>query len=232
MVFDAGPEAALMDACLDRLGVDAVDALVLTHFHEDHYGGISGVFSDRTVHRVLYSTAEESLPAIVAETTAGAGVGAEQVSAGVTGDFGNVDWSVVWPPPGPAAASENNASAVVLVTVAGDGGEPGIDILFTGDLEEDAAGRFLADHAQLAAAGVDVLKVAHHGARNGGADIIGALSPRLALISAGSGNDYGHPHPETLDALEAAGVHVARTDRGGTILLTVEGEALHVRSSR
>ncbi|MBM7783185.1 ComEC/Rec2 family competence protein [Arthrobacter tumbae] len=232
MVFDAGPDPGPMDACLDRLGVDTVDVLVLTHLHEDHFGGIAGVFEDRTVDRVLYSTAEDSLPGVVTEVTGGAGIEAEAASAGVADTTGNVNWSVLWPAPGPLAGSENNASAVVLVTVAGAGGGPGLTILFTGDLEEDAAARFLAAHPHLAASGVDILKVAHHGARNGGADIIEAVSPELALISAGQENDYGHPHPETLDALQQAGVDVARTDLRGTILLTLRGDDIHIGSSR
>lgn len=230
MVFDAGPEPDLMDACLDRLGVDTVDVLILTHLHEDHFGGISGVFEGRAVRRVLYSTAEDSLPGVVARVTAEAGITAEKANAGVTGEVGNIDWAVLWPDPGPVVGSENNASAVVLVTVAGSGGNRGVSMLFTGDLEEDAAGRLLAEHAHLTATGVDVLKVAHHGARNGGADMIEALSPRLALISAGKQNDYGHPHPQTLDALQTAGAHTARTDLRGTILLILRNDAIHVRS--
>ncbi|WP_346028252.1 ComEC/Rec2 family competence protein [Arthrobacter parietis] len=232
LVFDAGPDPGPMDACLDRLGVNTVDVLVLTHLHEDHFGGIAGVFQDRTVGRVLYSTSEDSLPDVVTEITSKAGIEAESASAGLAGRLANVSWSVLWPGPGPPADSENNASAVVLVTVEGAAGGPGLTILLTGDLEEDAAARFLAGHAHLAASGVDILKVAHHGARNGGAEIINAVSPKLALISAGRENDYGHPHPEILDALETAGVHVARTDLRGTILLTLRGNGIHLDSSR
>lgn len=230
MVVDAGPDRDLMDSCLDRLGVDTVDLFMLTHLHEDHYGGIAGVFEGRSVHRLLFSTAEDSLPQVVAKAAANAGVTPEKAEAGIGGTAGTVDWSILWPAPEPPIGSENNASAVVLATVPGDEGDPDVDILLTGDLEEDAADRFLAGHTQLAATGVDVLKVAHHGARNGGAAVIEALSPRLALISAGINNDYGHPHPETLEALEAAGVHVARTDLLGTILLTFKGGAIHVES--
>lgn len=232
MVFDAGPDPALMDRCLDRLGVDTVDVLVLTHLHEDHYGGVTGVFEGRSVHRLLYSTAGESLPRTVTEAAAAAGIAGELVSAGVAGRAGTADWSVLWPRAGTVANSENNASAVLLVSAAGPDGTSGVEILLTGDLEEDAADRFLADNAQLTVAGVDILKVAHHGARNGGSGMIEALAPRVAVISAGGGNDYGHPHAETLAALDTAGVHVARTDLRGTVLLTAEADALHIRSFR
>lgn len=232
IVVDAGPEAGTMDTCLDRLGVDYVDLLLLTHFHEDHYAGVSGVFEGRGVRRVLYSTAEGKLPAEVAEASRAGGVVAERAGAGTAGTIGNVDWSVMWPMDEAAAGSENNASAVLLVSVGKHANYSGLDILFTGDLEADAAARFLSLNAGLAAEGVDILKVAHHGARNGGAEMVQALRPLIAVISVGRGNDYGHPHPSTLDALEAAGTHVVRTDQQGTVLLTVSADAVNVLSSR
>jgi beta-lactamase superfamily II metal-dependent hydrolase len=227
MVFDAGPDPAPMGACLDHLGVKTVDLLVLTHLHEDHYGGVAGVFAGRSVQRLLYSTTEEVLPVAVRELTGG-GTVVDTASAGATGSVGGVDWSVLWPESGEPAASENDASAVVLVTVAPVAGGRSIDVLFTGDLEEDAAGRFLDRYPGLIAEGVDVLKVAHHGARNGGGKMIEFLAPRVGLISAGRGNDYGHPHPETVRHLDAAGVHVARTDVDGTVLITLDGDTLRV----
>lgn len=232
IVFDAGPEAGPMDACLDHLRVDTVDLLVLTHLHEDHYGGVAGVFADRSVSRLLYSTTEETLPESVQQVSAHAGTTVAPATAGTAGTTGDVEWSVLWPAPGNFAASENDASAVVLATVHGRSGTSDLRILFTGDLEEDAANRLLRDQPALSAEGIDVLKVAHHGARNGGTAIIESLSPRVALISAGRRNDYGHPHQETLAALEGSGAYVARTDLAGTILIRTDGDSLQVRGSR
>lgn len=232
MVFDAGPDAGPMDACLDRLGVDTVDVLVLTHLHEDHYGGVAGVFAGRSVHRLLYSTTEEALPESVSQVSRAGGTAVEQTSAGTAGSAGDIDWAVLWPASGQIVSSENDASVVVLVTVRTRAGGTDLRILFTGDLEETAANHLLQRHAELAAEGIDVLKVAHHGARNGGTAIIESLTPRLALVSAGRRNDYGHPHRETLAALESSGTYVARTDLSGTILIKLDGDALHVRQSR
>ena len=72
----------------------------------------------------------------------------------------------------------------------------------------------------------DILKVSHHGARNGGTAIIAAADPRAALVGVGAGNRYGHPAPETLAALEAAGAAVFRTDTTGAVVLRTEGTTL------
>lgn len=77
--------------------------------------------------------------------------------------------------------------------------------------------------------GVDVLKIAHHGARNGGTVLIDGLRPRLAVISVGADNDYGHPHPMIVEALETAGVPTARTDELGSFLIRIAGNRLEVR---
>ena len=65
IVVDAGPETDLMGRCLDRLGVEQIDVLVLTHMHLDRSGGIDGVLAGRQTERVLYSSAKEALPEVV-----------------------------------------------------------------------------------------------------------------------------------------------------------------------
>jgi competence protein ComEC len=102
--------------------------------------------------------------------------------------------------------------------------------LFTGDIEEDASRRLLGRHPELGYRGIDVLKIPHHGARNGGTAIFGTLRPRLALLSSGQGNDYGHPHPEVVAGLRKLAIFTARTDRLGTFTVSIPGGALEVRS--
>lgn len=122
--------------------------------------------------------------------------------------------------------NENDASAVLLLQAAG------LTFLFTGDIEAEAAVRLLQSTPALRDTRIDVLKVAHHGARNGGAALPAALQPRLAVISVGADNTYGHPSPDTLDALEAAGAQVARTDLLGTFTLRTDGHRLTVERLR
>ena len=90
-------------------------------------------------------------------------------------------------------------------------------MLLTADAESDVL-------AGLDLRPVDVLKVAHHGSADEGLPaLLGRLRPRVATVSAGAGNRYGHPAPPTLRALRAAGTAVLRTDRDGTIRLTPGG---------
>ncbi|MCQ1953312.1 ComEC/Rec2 family competence protein [Arthrobacter sp. zg-Y238] len=236
VVIDAGGEPDPMDACLDRLGVRTVEFLVFTHAHLDHYGGAAGVLSGRSVLQVGYSSAERELPEELTGVLAGTAAPRTRLAQGMAGTAGLVQWEVLWPPapdsavPAAGDGEENNASAVLLVTVGGPGqGERPLRILFTGDAEEEAAATILATHANLRA-GVDVLKVAHHGARNGGEGWIRAVRPSLALISVGADNEYGHPAPEILTQLRAAGTAVARTDQHGTVVVVREGNGLEVQS--
>ena len=89
----------------------------------------------------------------------------------------------------------------------------------SGDLEPEGARPV---RAAVEGRDYDVLKVAHHGARNGGTAVPRAVRARLHVVSVGAENTYGHPHPATLDALHRLGP-VARTDLHGTIALVAEG---------
>ena len=230
ILIDTGPDPDAVDTCLDRLDVDTVELLVLTHLHADHYGGIEGASRGRTVKRVLYSSSEPELPMTVTEVTAQAAP--ERLSAGMTGEhgggiYGRVNWTVIWPIAGAQPDSENNSSAVLDVVIDTPSA-PDIAILLTGDLEEDAARAMMRASPGLLARGAQILKVAHHGARNGGLELAHALEPQLALISAGRDNDYGHPHPTITAGLSAAGITVARTDELGTFLVSIQTDSLRV----
>lgn len=238
VVVDAGGDPAAMDTCLDRLGVQDIDLLVLTHAHQDHYGGAAGVISGRLVREVGYSTATAGMPRDLEDALSGSSAPRTRLTAGMTGSAGDVRWEVLWPSGAEGNAlgaageeDENNASAVLLLSVAGSADEPPLTILFTGDTESDAAVAVLASHPGLRS-GVDVLKVPHHGARNGGDAWLRATSPSLAVISVGADNDYGHPAPQIIEGLERSGTAVVRTDVLGTILVAREGDALRISGLR
>ena len=223
VVVDAGPEPAPTDACLDRLEVTAVPLLVLTHFHADHVGGVAGVLDDREVGEVEGTGLLD--PPEGARAT-GRAVGREPAPAayGLTRRVGEVTLQTVWPRPGagpsdPAESAPNNASVVLVAEVAG------VRVLLTGDVEPSAQRALARD---LAGLHVDVLKVPHHGSRHQDLDWLTSLRARLALVSVGEDNDYGHPAPELLSTLSAAGASVWRTDVSGDVVVVVEDGELGV----
>jgi competence protein ComEC len=208
VVVDAGPEPAAVDGCLHRLGVERVPLVVLTHPHADHVDGLPGVVSGRDVGRVEVSAATGSAPR-----------GAIRAPYGVSRRVGDVAVQVVWPEPGAAVAAEedlNDASVVLLAEVGG------VRMLLTGDVEPPAQARLAT---ALAGVRVDVLKVPHHGSRHQDLDFLLGLRPRLALVSVGADNDYGHPASGLLQAFAGAGVEVRRTDVDGDVAVVVRDGA-------
>jgi len=113
----------------------------------------------------------------------------------------------------------NNASVVLLVRTRG------LSLLLTGDVEPEAQ-RLLLARGGLGR--VDVLKVAHHGSANQEPQLLRTVRPRIAVISVGADNDYGHPAPRTLAALRRAGALVGRTDRDGTVLVAGSGSSVRL----
>jgi competence protein ComEC len=105
----------------------------------------------------------------------------------------------------------------------------GLRLLLTGDLEPESQRAVLATGADLRA---DVLKVPHHGSGQQDSAFIAATKARLAIISAGLNNDYGHPAPRTLDLLAHQGMKIARTDTAGSIALLAPDNHLAITTHR
>ena len=220
VVVDAGPDPVAMDACLDRLEVRSVPLLVLTHFHADHVDGVGGVLEGRDVGAIEGTALLEPAAGVrEVETALGRDPGA--ASYGLTRTVGEVSLQTVWPRPDgsggdPSESAPNNASVVHVAEVAG------VRILLTGDVEPSVQASLARDLAGLQ---VDVLKVPHHGSRHQDLDWLTSLGARVALVSVGEGNDYGHPAPDLLVALTAAGAGVWRTDLAGDVVVVVrDGE--------
>ncbi|MGW7430333.1 ComEC/Rec2 family competence protein [Streptomyces sp. NPDC054861] len=227
VVVDAGPDPALVDRCLRDLGVRRVPLIVLTHFHADHVAGLAGVLRGRSVGAIQTTGLDEppGQAAAVRRTAAAAGIPLVRATPGERRRLGPLEWQVLWPRsvPGAVGAEEsgpNDASVTLLVRTAG-----GLTLLLLGDLEPPAQRGLVRARPDLPR--VDVLKVAHHGSAHQDPGLIRAVRPRLALVSTGSGNPYGHPSPRTVDALRAGGARVLRTDRDGAIAVAGAGAGLH-----
>ncbi|PSJ26223.1 hypothetical protein B7P34_24095, partial [Streptosporangium nondiastaticum] len=221
VVVDAGPEPRAVDRCLSALGVERIPLVLLSHFHADHVDGLPGVLRGRAVGEIETTPfAEPAGQAAFVRREAGrAHVPVTTARAGERRRLGDLAWEVLWPPPaGTSAVAEegpNDASVTLLVRSGG------LTALLLGDLEPPAQQALREAHPGLPA--VDVLKVAHHGSAHQDPELIRGLRPRLAVVSAGVGNPYGHPSPRTLAALREQGTAVLRTDTDGPVAVTGSG---------
>ncbi len=213
VVVDVGPDPRAMDRCLNDLGVRQVPVALLTHFHADHVAGLSGALSH---HIGVVETSAVPNPADgaaqVLRLSRAAGVPVRTAPVG-TRQIGELTWQVLDDGSDPVSTDPNDASVLVLATIRGT------LILLTGDVGAESERRLwplLGDTV------VDVLKVPHHGSRDQDTRLLTGIGARLALVSVGADNTYGHPAPDLLDALAAAGMQLGRTDRQGD-LAVVEG---------
>jgi len=217
--FDAGAEVVV--PYLRRAGVRRLDYLVLTHPDVDHVGGAEAVLRAVPVGQVLVAApaAPEPSHARALAAAEALGVPVRQAHEGEVLSLGErVRLQVLGPPDAPIAGSrsDDNANCVALRVVYRQ-----VAALLACDLEADAEERLVDRGYDLSA---QVLKVAHHGSRfSTTARFLGAVSPDLAVISAGNGNPFGHPHEEVLERLRAVGAEIWRTDRHGTITLWTDG---------
>lgn len=222
VVVDTGPDPARADRCLRDLRVTTVPLLILTHFHADHADGLPGVLRGRGVGAIETTVLDEPAAeaARVRRLAAAAGVPVLRAAAGEQRGTGPLAWRVLWPPPTADALPDddpNDASVAMLVR------NGGLTLLLAGDLGPVAQQEVLDAVPDLPR--VDVLKVAHHGSGYQDPALLARTRPRLALISVGAHNRYGHPAASTVAALRALGATVLRTDRDGPIAVAGDGPA-------
>lgn len=223
IVVDTGPEPLAIDRCLRQFGIDDITLLVLTHFHDDHVGGITGALHGRRVERIATSPLEEPVAGYraVAAALAGRTAPVEVARPGQVFTSGPARVDVLGPPRAyhGTRSDPNNSSVVLRVTVRG------VRILMTGDAEVEAQSAMLAAGADVRA---DVLKVPHHGSAYFDPAFLAAVHARLAVISVGAHNDYGHPAPSLLAELRHLGLSPARTDTAGDVAVAGSGSSLHL----
>jgi competence protein ComEC len=205
----------------------AVALFVLSHPHADHVGGAASLFAALKPARFLDPGYVGTTPPYLAALAVARsdGIPWQRVRPGDSLVVDEVVLTALAPDSAWASHLDdaNLASTVLLVRVGN------VRILLTGDAEAPEEEWLLA-HAREALA-ADVLKVAHHGSATSTTEpFLAAVHPRLALVSVGAHNSYGHPDREVLDALRASGAQLLRTDLAGTIVVYTDGRALDVEA--
>jgi competence protein ComEC len=210
-LIDTGPQAEPLARCLDQLGVDRIQLLVLTHYDLDHVGGVAAVVG--RVDRVLVGPPSDAGDAAIAAALAGGGADVDRVSRGEHGTLGAVGWRVLWPPP--RGVEPGNPASVTIEVIPGAGCGC-LSGLFLGDLGEESQRRLLGTEPLTQ---IDVVKVAHHGSADQSAALYEAIRATVGLIGVGADNDYGHPTESLLGVLAAVGTAPRRSDLDGLILV-------------
>ncbi|MDX6701697.1 MAG: competence protein ComEC [Baekduia sp.] len=223
VLVDAGPAGAGIVKALRRAGVRRLDALVVTHAQADHDGGVPALLAALPVGVLLDGRGGDRSPTSLAidAPLRRRGTRVVPARAGQVLRAGPLGLRVLWPPPGPGMpGTDPNDRAIVAVADA-----YGARALLTADAESPVLAPLDIGH-------VDVLKVSHHGSADPGLPaFLARLQPRVALVEVGRHNTYGHPVPETMQALAAAVAVVRRTDRDGTIRIDLRAGAATVTSS-
>lgn len=223
MLVDGGiSEANVVTQLVDR-GVRHLDVVVLTHAHPDHCGGLPAVIARLDVGEVWISPrrfrgdcATRLLEACAARETP-----IRLLRERRSRTLGNIIITPLLARYTFKRAPENNSSVVLRLRIGGR------RVLLTGDIERDAE-RELADDEDIRA---DVLKIAHHGSRTSSTPaLLDAVRPRIALISCGRRNLFGHPHPSVVEALRERKIRIAETDRNGAVEVVFFRQHIDVRS--
>lgn len=227
VLVDAGPGDAVLDA-LARNHVLHLDAVVITHLHEDHYEGVLALAGRVRCDRVLVaqgtaSNMSSDLAYACRELT---GEGAEELTLGDKVRVGGFSARVVWPV-GPVDGSENAHSLEMLVSY--DSGGKILSALLTGDAERDEMAALIESGL---VGDIDFLKVGHHGSEVSiTPEQARAIDPEVSVASAGKDNAYGHPTDACIQVLEGAGsVFICTKDVGDVeVLPSADGPLVQVR---
>lgn len=223
MLIDGGnrEDSQLVVSYLEQQGVQELDAVVCTHAHEDHVGGLPSVlavyptaavyaptktYSSNIFDKFVYYTDQQGLEITIPQP-------------GDSFTLGNVDLTILGPVK--SYPDPNNTSIVIMAEFGST------RFLFTGDMEKEAENDMLDYWDEQYNWNCDVLKSGHHGSSTSSSyRLIYETDPEYIVISVGKDNSYGHPHRETIALYKDAGIPAFRTDELGHVIVTSDGSTV------
>ncbi|USQ69884.1 DNA internalization-related competence protein ComEC/Rec2 [Companilactobacillus allii] len=191
---------------LKQHGISKIDKVFLSHKDVDHIGNLETLIKKFPVDEIDFGTGLEENFRIYQIIKDNPKIKFNKFHTGDRFRDGNIDWNIIWPKD--KSIGENGDSLTILANIQGN------NWLFTGDLDIEGEKKILASQKF----DVDYLKVGHHGSKtSSGYDFIKSISPKMALISAGVNNRYGHPNKETIETLDKLHVPHMNTAEYGMI---------------
>lgn len=220
MLYDGGDRnhSSFVVSYLKSQQIDTLDYLIASHYDSDHINGLIGALNVFDVKTIIGSDYEHSSKEYQSFMSKAGELGKEVIhpSVGDTYSFGDAVFTVLAPE---TITNKSNNNSVAIKIEHGKN-----SFIVTGDAEYDS-------EMKMAASGMDlqcnVLVAGHHGSASSTTwDFLKSTCPEYAIISAGSGNSYGHPHGDTMEKLEIMEIEVFRTDKQGTIVAISDGSII------
>ena len=225
--LDVG-ESTLIPYILDR-GYKKIDLMFISHFDQDHVGGLLTVLKELKVNRVCISKQEENSEnyqkflEIIKEKDI-------PVTIVKLGDKIKIESSlyfdILWPQEDQITENRINNNAIVMKL-----NYNGFSCLFTGDIEKIAEDKMVSLYKDKFVLESDILKVAHHGSKTSTENFLELVNPKNCLIGVGKNNLFGHPSNEIVERLEELDVKVYRTDINGEISIIVNNKGKYIINS-
>lgn len=219
LLIDSGPIESVSKLMhyLRKQNIDKLDYVVATHPHEDHIGGMSAVIKKYPI-RKFYApkkiTQTKTFESMV-NSLKSKNLKIDVARPGINLDLGKSVRCEILAPISNNYENLNNYSAVIKITYGNS------KFLFMGDAEKPSENELLENGYDLSC---DILKIGHHGSSSSSSKtFLDATNPKIAIISCGKNNDYGHPHHQTLNELKKRKIQIYRTDVDGSVVFLSDG---------
>lgn len=215
-----GPGDAVADA-MDAYGWEEIDFMALTHYHEDHAGGLEELsaqvdIGELLLPQLLGSEDQAGLQQDVLALAERYGVAVSYVEQPEEVPLGSGGACLTVYPP--LSEGGTNEEGLTVLCSAGE-----FDILITGDMSSGTEKKLVETYAM---PDIEVLVAGHHGSKNSTSEaLLEAVTPEVGIVSVGAGNTFGHPAEEALGRMRSAGMEIYRTDLQGNILIRVHQQS-------